>query len=164
MIRTVALLLLAAVFSPADRIARAASRMAAPDFTRSDASGLPLTLSSYKGHVVLLDFWATYCGGCKVEIPWYVAFAKKYREQGLVVIGVSMDDEGMKLVKPFLTAHHIDYPVIIGNDEIAARYKLSAMPMTLLIDRQGRIASSHTGVVNKAAFENQLTSLLAEPK
>ncbi|MDQ2711048.1 MAG: TlpA family protein disulfide reductase [Acidobacteriota bacterium] len=135
MIPAIALLLLAAALSPVDQIAPAPSRMAAPDFTRSDASGRPLTLSSYNGHVVLLDFWATYCGGCKVEIPWYIEFARKYRTQGLVVIGVSMDDDGMKRVKPFLTAHHIDYPVVIGNDQIAARYKLSAMPMTLLIDR-----------------------------
>jgi cytochrome c biogenesis protein CcmG/thiol:disulfide interchange protein DsbE len=164
MISTVVLLLLSAVVPSSDRIAPQSVRIAAPDFTRTNASGKSLTLSAYKGRVILLDFWATTCGGCKVEIPWYVEFSRKYHRQGLTVIGVSMDDDGIKVVKPFLAAHQIDYPVVMGNDEIASRYKLSAMPMTLLIDRAGRIALSHTGIVDKITFERQLTSLLAEAR
>jgi cytochrome c biogenesis protein CcmG/thiol:disulfide interchange protein DsbE len=135
-------------------------RKAAPDFTLTDATGRPLKLSSYKGKVVLLDFWATWCGGCKLEIPWYIEFDEKYRDKGLAVIGVSMDEEGMKAVKPFLAEKKIDYAVVIGNEELASRYGLTQMPMTLLIDRDGKIAVSHTGVVNKESFESNIQALL----
>jgi peroxiredoxin len=137
-----------------------AQRKAAPDFTLTDAKGQPLTLSSYKGKVVLLDFWATWCGGCKLEIPWYIEFDQKYRDRGLTVIGVSMDEEGMKVVKPFLAEKKIDYAVVIGNEELASRYGLTQMPMTLLIDRDGKIAVSHTGMVNKESFESNIQALL----
>ncbi len=143
-----------------DTITPGAQRKMAPDFTLKDAKGQPVTLSAYKGKVVLLDFWATWCGGCKVEIPWYVEFDKKYRNQGLAVIGVSMDDDGMKVVKPFLAEKKIEYPVVIGTDDLAKRYDLTSMPMTLLIDRDGRIAVSHTGLVNKDNFESHIKDLL----
>ncbi len=137
-----------------------AQRKAAPDFTLTQANGQPLSLSAYKGKVVLLDFWATWCGGCKLEIPWYIEFDHKYRSKGLAVIGVSMDDEGMKVVKPFLAEKKIDYPVVIGNEELASRYGLTNMPMTLLIDRDGKIAVSRTGVVDKGSFESNIQTLL----
>jgi peroxiredoxin len=144
----------------ADTIIAGAQRKMAPDFTLRDAKGQPLTLSAYRGKVVLLDFWATWCGGCKVEIPWYVEFDKKYRDQGLAVIGVSMDKEGMKVVKPFLAQKNMEYPVVIGNDALAKKYNLTAMPLTLLIDREGRIAVSHAGIVDKDNFESNIKELL----
>lgn len=139
-----------------------AQRKAAPDFTLTDVKGQAVTLSAYKGSVVLLDFWATWCGGCKTEIPWYMEFDKKYRSRGLAVIGVAMDDEGMKVVDPFVKQKGIDYPIIIGNDAVAKQYHLTAMPLTLLIDRNGRIAVSHAGVVNRVDFENAIQRLLGE--
>ena len=135
-------------------------RKIAPDFTLTDAQGKPITLSAYKGKVVLLDFWATWCGGCKVEIPWYVEFDTRYRDKGLVVIGVSLDEEGMKIVKPFLEKRHIDYPVVIGSDALGQQFGLQSMPLTLLIDRNGKIAVSHTGIVDKDNFESHIRELL----
>lgn len=139
-----------------------AQRKPAPDFTLTDAKGQAVTLSAYKGRVVLLDFWATWCGGCKTEIPWYMEFDKKYRSRGLAVIGVAMDDEGRKAVDPFVKQKGIDYMIVIGNDAVAKQYKLTAMPLTLLIDRNGRIAVSHAGVVNRIEFENSIQRLLGE--
>lgn len=145
-----------------DTLPAEAQRKFAPDFTLTDATGQTITLSAYKGKVVLLDFWATWCGGCKVEIPWYVEFDKKYRDRGLAVIGVSMDDQGMKVVKPFLAQKNIEYTVVIGNEAFAKKYNLESMPLTLLIDRNGRIAVSHAGVVNKDDFESRIKELLLE--
>lgn len=135
-------------------------RKAAPGFSLSDAKGASVRLSDYQGKVVLLDFWATWCGGCKVEIPWYVEFENKYKSSGLAVIGVSMDEDGWKAVKPFLEKTKLNYPVVIGNEELAKRYGVDAMPMTLLIDRGGKIASSHVGVVDKGGFESEIRLLL----
>lgn len=135
-------------------------RKAAPDFTLTDSKGHALRLSDYKGKVVLLDFWATWCGGCKTEIPWYIEFAKKYRKSGFAVVGVSMDDGGWKVVKPFLKQKKMKYPVVIGGGGIAKLYDVEAMPVTLLIDRDGKIGASHVGVVDKDAFENEVRTLV----
>ena len=134
----------------------------APDFTLTDSHGVPVRLSDYKGRVVLLDFWATWCGGCKVEIPWYMEFQNKYKDKGLAVIGVAMDDDGWKKVKPFAEAKQMNYPVVLGTGELAERYAVTAMPVTLLIDRDGRIAASHPGLVNKEVFEKKIQALLGK--
>jgi peroxiredoxin len=152
-----------------DKLLPQANRKIAPSFSLTDANGERINLSDYKGKVVLLDFWATWCGGCKLEIPWYMEFDKKYRRNGLAVIGVSMDEDGWKAVRPFLLKKKdeetggntaMKYPVVIGNDGLAKEYGLTSMPMTLLIDREGKIALSHTGVVNKDDFEGHILQLL----
>lgn len=131
----------------------------APDFSLTDANGAPIQLSTYRGKVVLLDFWATWCGGCKTD-PWYVEFQNKYRDAGLSAIGVSMDADGWKSVKPFLAEHKLNYPVVIGNDDLGEQFGLINMPLTLLIDRNGNISESHAGVVDKNNFEAKIRSLL----
>ncbi len=138
------------------------ARKTAPDFVLNDSAGAPIHLSAFKGKVVLLDFWATWCTGCKVEIPWYVEFQDKYKSDGLSAVGVSMDDDGWKSVKPFLAEHTMNYPVVIGNRNMANQFGLTNMPLTLLIDRQGKIADSHAGMVDKNAFEKEIRTLLQE--
>ena len=144
-------------------------RKPAPNFILTDAKGDTINLSAYKGKVVLLDFWATWCGGCKTEIPWYMEFDAKYKDRGLALIGVSMDEDGWKSVRPFMalekdpeTGGHtaMKYPVVIGSDSLGKRYHLTSMPMTLLIDREGRIAVSHSGMVDKDDWESKIRSLL----
>src|SRR6267143_3745152 len=98
------------------------SRKLSPDFTLTDSQGASVKLSGYKCRVVLLDFWATWCGGCKVEIPWYMEFQSKYRDSGLSLIGVSMDEDGWKSVKPFLEKSPMNYSVVVGNPELAKLY------------------------------------------
>jgi peroxiredoxin len=136
-------------------------RHAAPDFSLKDADGKLVHLSDYRGKVVLLDFWATWCGPCKVEIPWFIEFQKQHRE-GFAVLGVSMDDEGWEVVKPFLAKEKVNYRVLIGNDKTSESYGgIDALPTTFLIDREGRIASVHVGLVNRKDFENGIEQLLA---
>lgn len=136
------------------------ARQPAADFHLTDLDGKPLTLSQYRGRVVLLDFWAVDCGGCKIEIPWYVAFDKAYRAQGLQLIGIDMYGETPAKVRPFMEKAGMSYPVAIGNDALGAQYHVESMPLTLLIDRDGRIALSHAGIVDRNQFEEAVQQLL----
>jgi peroxiredoxin len=138
------------------------SRKAAPDFTLADSKDARIKLSNYRGRVVLLDFWATWCGGCKVEIPWYIEFQKKYKDSGLSVVGVSVDDDGWKSVKPFLEAKQVNYPVVIGDWDLAMRFGTTSLPATLLIDRNGRVADLHVGMVDRDTFDREIQVLLKE--
>jgi peroxiredoxin len=144
----------------ADELIPIGSRVPAPDFTLTDVHGQKITLSRYKGKVVLLDFWATTCGGCKIELPWYVEFDKKYRDKGLALIGIDMYGETPAIVRPFMVKSHMEYPVAIGSDALGEQFHVREMPLTLLIDRTGRIAVSHAGIVDKTRFENEIRQLL----
>jgi cytochrome c biogenesis protein CcmG/thiol:disulfide interchange protein DsbE len=104
----------------------------------------------------------SWCTGCKREIPWFIEFDRKYGGRGLITIGVAMDDEGWPLVKPYLVEHPIPYHIVIGSVRVAERFKVTNMPVTLLIDREGRIAEQHVGVVDKDAWEHKIQELLQE--
>jgi peroxiredoxin len=136
------------------------SRVVVPDFTVTDLNGGTIAPSQFRGKVVLLDFWAVDCGGCKIEIPWYVAFDKAYRDKGLALIGIDMYGESPDVVKAFMEKAHINYRVAIGNDALGERFHVEEMPLTLLIDRSGRIALSHAGIVDRAQFEKDIQELL----
>jgi peroxiredoxin len=147
---------------PRADLIEANSRKAVPDFSLADSKGTTIKLSNYRGRVVLLDFWATWCGGCKVEIPWYMEFQKKYKDGGLSVVGVSVDDDGWKSVKPFLEEKQVNYPVVIGDWDLAGRFGITSLPVTLLIDRNGRVADLHVGMVDKDTFDREIQILLKE--
>ena len=137
-------------------------RKVAPDLTLKDVQGSELKLSDYRGKVVLLNFWATWCGPCRVEIPWFVEFEKAYRDRGFAVIGVSMDEDGWQAVKPFVDRQKIIYPIVLGTDTAAQRYGgIESLPTTLLIDREGKIAGKHVGLVSKSTYENEIDRLLS---
>ncbi|HMF90647.1 MAG TPA: TlpA disulfide reductase family protein [Candidatus Angelobacter sp.] len=159
------ILFLTCCISPATapaEVTAAGSRKAAPGFSLSDSNGAAVSLSQSKGKVVLLNFWATWCHGCQEEIPWYMEFAGKYKDRGLVVIGVSMDDDGWKSVKPFIQAKKLNYPVVIGNQDLMDNYGGFGMPVSVLIDRDGKIADTHSGVVDKGGWEREIQQLLGE--
>jgi peroxiredoxin len=137
-------------------------RKAAPDFALQESSGKIISLKDLRGKVVLLNFWATWCGGCKQEIPWYMEFAGKYQKSGLVIVGASMDDDGWKSVRPFLEGKKLNYPIVIGDQSLADQYGLNNMPLSVLIDGSGRIADSHAGVVDKDGWEKEIQALLKE--
>ena len=136
------------------------SRQPAPELNVADIAGNNLNLSRYRGKVVLLDFWAVDCGGCVVEIPWYVEFDRKYHDKGLQLIGIDMYGESPAYIKPFMEKSRMQYPVAVGNDEIGKRFQAEELPKTMLIDRQGRVAISHVGIVDKAMFERDIEELL----
>ena len=136
---------------------------AAPNFTLKDGDGRNVSLSDYKGKVVLLNFWATWCGPCKLEIPWFVEFEQKYKDRGFAVLGVSMDDDGWEVVKPYLAKTKINYRIVVGNEQVAKQYGgLDALPTTLVIDRTGTIHSTHEGLVSKSVYEKDILALLGQ--
>ena len=139
-------------------------RHPAPEFALKDADGKTVRLEEYKGKVVLLDFFATWCGPCKIEIPWFMEWERKHKDKGFSVLGVSMDDEGWEVVKPFLADLKVNYRVVIGNDSTAQLYGgVDALPTTFLIDRNGKIAAVHIGLASKKAFEDGIEQLLQAP-
>jgi peroxiredoxin len=170
MSRTAALLLaLACIAGSADQpgvraaLRPAGERQAAPAFALQDSSGKTIGLKNYQGKVVLLDFWATWCTGCKQEIPWFSEFQQAYRSRGLAVIGVSLDDGGWQVLKPFLAEHHVPYTMLLGNDAMARQYGIETMPDTFLIDRQGKVAAAYiAGLVNRDDIEANIKALLAQ--
>jgi peroxiredoxin len=136
-------------------------RKAAPDFALKDADGKVVHLSDYRGKVVLLDFWATWCGPCKIEIPWFMDMERRDKDKGFEVLGVAMDDEGWEAVKPFAKQIGINYRLVMGNDQTAAMYGgVDALPTTFLIDRAGKIAAVHIGLNAKKEFEDGVEQLL----
>ena len=139
-------------------------RKPAPEFALKDADGKTVRLEDYKGKVVLLDFFATWCGPCKIEIPWFMEMERRNKDKGFSVLGVSMDDEGWEVVKPFLAELGVNYRVVIGNDATAQIYGgVDALPTTFLIDRNAKIAAVHIGLASKKVFEDGIQQLLQDP-
>jgi peroxiredoxin len=140
-------------------------RKTAPEFALKDSSGATVKLSDYRGKVVLLNFWATWCGPCKVEIPWFMSFERQYKDKDFAVLGVAMDDDGWKSVKPYVDDKKINYRVVIGSEETSLMYgNVESLPTTFVIDRTGKIASMHIGLVSKITYEEEIARLLEAPK
>jgi peroxiredoxin len=163
------LLLVAGIATGADQpTVRAAltppsERKVAPAFTLKDSLDKTAKLSRYRGKVVLLDFWATWCTGCKREIPWFSEFQLKYAKRGLAVVGVSLDEDGWKALKPFLAEHPIPYRILLGDDSTAQSYGIQSMPDTFLIDRQGRLAAAYiAGIVDRDDIEANIKTVLSK--
>ena len=139
----------------------AGNRVMAPEFSLTDIDGHKLDLADYRGKVVLLDFWATWCGPCRIEIPGFVELENRYRDQGLAVIGISLDDS-VDPVGPFYKEFRMNYPVALGDNKLTALYGgIYAMPTTFLIGRDGRIYRKHLGASDVSVFEEEIKELLA---
>jgi cytochrome c biogenesis protein CcmG/thiol:disulfide interchange protein DsbE len=138
-------------------------RSVAPDFTLADASGQPVRLSDFRGKVVLVNFWATWCRPCKEEIPGFIEFQRSNAERGFSVVGVSMDEGGWSTVKPYIEKIGVNYPVVIGNDEVARLFGgLKSIPFTVVIDRAGKIAVIHSGLCSREEYERDIRTVLDE--
>jgi thiol-disulfide isomerase/thioredoxin len=133
----------------------------APGFTLTDIFGRKLSLGQYRGRVVLLDFWATWCGPCQMEIPGFVRLERRYHDQGFQIVGIVLRDQEQN-VPGFYQQFGMDYPVAMGNKKLAEQYGgIFGLPTTFLIGRDGRIYSQVIGGVGAAYFEPRIRALLA---
>lgn len=142
------------------RLASPAEHALAPDFSLPNLSGGELDLSTYRGKVVLLDFWATWCVPCREEIPHFVDLQNQYRDQGLQIIGVSMDDSPEPALVFYKTLK-MNYPVVMGNAKIGELYGgVLGLPIAFVIGRDGRIYAKHVGATSIPVFEKAILPLL----
>jgi thiol-disulfide isomerase/thioredoxin len=141
-----------------------------PDVTFKNLQGQDVSLASLKGKVVIVNFWATWCEPCRVEIPWMIGFQQKYADKGLTILGVAMDDEGKSVVAPYVQTTQFDveghsmtmnYPIVLGNDDIAAKFGgLLGFPTTIVISRDGKIQKRFIGLADEADLDKQIKALL----
>ena len=146
-------------------------RKPAAQFRLPDARNKAVSLSAFRGKVVLVNFWATECGGCRIEIPYFEEFDRKYRSSGFEAVGLSMDVayEGLKgpaeaweRVNPFVRQHGLTFPVLLADDAVEKAYKVESLPSTYLLDRKGRVAATYIGLVDKTDVERNIRTLVAE--
>jgi thiol-disulfide isomerase/thioredoxin len=141
-----------------------------PEVAFKDLQGNNVSLASYKGKVVLVNFWATWCEPCRIEIPWMIEFQQKYGGRGFTVVGVAMDDEGKSAVEPFVQKQQFDvdgkqmamnYPILLGNDDIAQKFGgLIGIPTSVLISKDGKIVKRFIGLVNHDSLDKEIAGLL----
>jgi len=141
--------------------------LSAPAFILPDLNGNKIDLRSFKGKVILIEFWATWCGPCREEIPYLNELHKKYNREGLAVIGISMDRKEPEEIKKFLEKLGVDYPNLMGNETVYEAYShlpglgpLHGIPATFLIDRQGRVSQRFLGLTGKRVLEEAIKPLL----
>lgn len=157
-----ALLTLAPGAYAADDVCNVARKKANLNITVKDIAGKSVRLSDYKGQVVLLNFWATWCRPCRVEIPALTALYRDYKDRGFVVLGVSVDSE-VQLVKPFARVMKMNYPVLIGagHDEFSDAFgPFIGFPTTVLVGRDGKLCVRHVGIASRSELERQIGALL----
>jgi thiol-disulfide isomerase/thioredoxin len=136
----------------------------APDFTLKTLDGKNVKLSDLRGKAVLLNFWATWCGPCKIEIPWFMELEKQYASKGLVVVGVAMDDNAKDVVPKFAQDMKIDYPVLIGTEQVADQYGgVEGLPTTFYIGRDGKIVKKIAGLTSHSDIEDNIKAALNTP-
>jgi len=132
-----------------------------PAWKLMDVEGMPVRSSDFSGKVVIINFWATWCGPCRMEIPSFIGLQKQYTDKGLVVVGVSLDQDGASVVKSFADKTGINYAVVLGDEAIVNAFGgVDAIPTTFIIDRNGQITGKHVGYVEKEEIESEIKPLL----
>jgi len=142
----------------------------APDITLRDLDGKDLSLAQYRGKVVLVNFWATWCEPCRVEIPWLIEMQQKYSARGFTVLGIAMDEEGASVVTPWVQKERFDvngsksqmnYPIVIGNDAAADKFGgLLGYPTSVLVTREGKVVKRITGLISYDEISKSIESQL----
>ena len=136
---------------------------AAPSFTLVDLDGKKVSLADYKGHAVVLNFWATYCGPCKLEMPWFQDLQNKYKDKGLVVLGLDQDD-GMAVKEVAAASKRVGvtYPILMPDDKVSKSYQLSDyIPETFYVDKSGKIVEQTIGAHSKNELEADVQKAIA---
>lgn len=134
----------------------------APDFALQDLQGKQVKLSDFRGKAVLLNFWATWCGPCKVEMPWFVELQKQYGPQGLQIVGVALDDSGKDAIQKYANEMGVNYTILQGQDSVGDAYGAIGLPTTYFIDRDGKIIDSASGLVSRSEIEDNIKKALSE--
>ncbi len=138
--------------------------LVAPNFDLATLDGRRVKLSDYRGKAVLLNFWATWCSPCKVEMPWFVELQKKYGNDGLVILGVAMDDSEAPKIAEFASEMGVNYPVLLGTDQVSEQYgNVEFLPTSFYIDRDGKIVGKGTGLLARSEIEDNVRKALAAP-
>ena len=133
----------------------------APDFALASLDGSTLKLSDFRGKAVLLNFWATWCEPCKIEMPWFVELQKKYGPQGLQILGVAMDDSGKKDISEFAKKMGVNYPIVLGKEAVGDQYGgVQYLPSTFFIDREGKVVERVFGLVSRSEIESDIQKAL----
>ena len=136
---------------------------AAPAWTLPDLAGKPVNFEQFKGQVVVVDFWATWCPPCRAEIPGYTELQAKYGKDGFVIIGISLDQAGPDVVKAFGEKYKINYPLVMGDDRVVAAFGgVEGIPTTFLIDRNGQIRDRKVGAEEKDEYEKKIAAVMGE--
>lgn len=139
-----------------------AERKQVPDFAMNTLDGKEWRLSEHKGRVLVVNLFATWCPPCRAEMPMLVESAAAYRSKGVDFVGVSLDQGGAKVVKPFVAKYKIDFPVLFPSGGPSIADGVSGIPVTLVIDRQGRLAQTYSGMVSEAELTRDLDQVVAE--
>lgn len=163
--KVVLIVVMAAIFSTTLAAWGAPRRgQAAPPFKAIAISGQPVSLESFRGRVLILDFFATWCQPCRFSIPHLVEMNKKYNKQGLQVLGLSVDEQGERTVSAFISDQHINYPVALAGDALLADYGVRAVPVMYLIDKKGNVAEVYRGYNDdiERSIEQQVKKMLTE--
>jgi peroxiredoxin len=138
------------------------SRPKLPEVSFTDADGRSVPVSALRGKVVLLTFWTTTCEQCQTEMSWFADFQHTYRDRNLVVLGVSLDQDGWSRVSPFLERRPLNYDIVMARREVTQPIFGTSIPTTLIVDRRGRIAVRHIGYCSKGEYQRDLERILAE--
>ena len=135
----------------------------APDFELQTLDGKSMKLSDFRGKAVLLNFWATYCGPCKVEIPWFVQLQKEYGPQGFQIVGVAMDDASTDEIGKFAREMSINYPVLLGKESVGQSYGgVGALPVSFFVDRGGKLIAREFGLQSRSVFVDHIKKAMGQ--
>lgn len=152
------------VASAAPAKAKAPRANQAPDFALTSLEGDPIRLSDFEGHVVLVDFWATWCGPCRRTIPDLVALYNDHNAGGFDILGIALERQGLERLGPYVQQSNIPYPVLIGNPQVVRDYgNIRSIPTAFLIGRDGTVRQKFVGVQPRSVLEKAILELLAEP-